>query len=142
MANKSNQNEKMNSGEMALVGAGIAAVAAGAYFFFGPDGKKHQKKMRGWMVRMKGDVLERLEEAQEVSEPIYHEIVDTVAKTYEVAGKIPHEEILGLASDLKKQWRTIKRTAFAPKKQGQKKTTTSRSKTTTTKTRSKKTSKR
>jgi hypothetical protein len=141
MAHTSKQNDGMNKKEMAAVGAGIAAVAAGAYFFFGPDGKKHQKKMRGWMVRMKGEVLERLEEAQEITEPMYHEIVDTVAKTYEVAGKIPREEIVGLAGDLKRQWRTIKRTAFAPKKSA-KTTTSSRSKTTSTKTRSKKTSKR
>lgn len=142
MANTSKQNDGMNAKDMAVVGAGIAAIAAGAYFFFGPEGKKHQKKMKGWMVRMKGDVLERLEEAQEITEPIYHQIVDTVAKSYEVAGKIPKEEIVGLAGDLKRQWRTIKRTAFAPKKTAKKKTATSRTKTTSTKTRSQKTSKR
>lgn len=115
MANKAQQNDSSSDmGKMVAAGAGFAALAAGAYFFFGPEGKKHQKKMKGWMVRMKGEVLERMEEAQEFSQPIYNEIVDAVAKTQAVAGKVPKAEILALAEDLKRQWRTISRAA-APK---------------------------
>lgn len=106
----------MDNKEMAAVGAGIAAIAAGAYFFFGPDGNKHQKKMRGWMVKMKGDVLEKLEDARDVTEPIYNDIVDSVARTQAVAGKIPKTEIMALAMDLKKQWRTISRSVKGTKK--------------------------
>lgn len=109
-----NTNEGVDMKEVAAVGAGIAAIAAGAYFFFGPDGKRHQKKMRGWMVRMKGEVLERLEEARDVSEPVYNDIVDTVAKANAVAGKIPKAEILALAADLKRQWRTISKSSRGP----------------------------
>lgn len=142
MANKTEvKKDGMEAGQMAAVGAGIAALAAGVYFFLGPDGKKHQKKMKGWMVKMKGEVLEKLEEARDVSEPIYNEIVDTVAKTYTVAGKIPREEIMGLASELKKQWRTISRSAKASKKAPVKKSTASKSKSSTTKKSSSTTSK-
>jgi aminoglycoside phosphotransferase family enzyme len=106
----------VNAKEMAMVGAGIAAIAAGAYFFFGPQGKKHQKQMKGWMVRMKGEVLEKIEGAKEMSEEAYNEIVNTVARTHELAGKIPKEEIMALATDLKKQWRSIKKNASGTKK--------------------------
>ena len=118
MANKNSGRLGMDNKEMVAAGAGVAALAAGIYFFFGPDGKKHQKKMKGWMVRMKGEVLEKLEDAKEISEPVYNEIVDTVAKTYSVAGKVPREEIMALAQDLKRQWRTISRAqkASAPKR--------------------------
>ncbi|MDB5254049.1 MAG: Transrane(S)protein [Parcubacteria group bacterium] len=102
-------------GSMVAMGAGLAALAAGAYFFFGPDGKKHQKKMKGWMVRMKGEILEKLEDAQEVTQPIYNDIVDTVAKAQAVAGNIPKAEVLALAEDLKRQWKVITRSS-APKK--------------------------
>ena len=34
----------MSAGKMAAVGAGLAAVSAGAYYLLGPDGKKNQKK--------------------------------------------------------------------------------------------------
>ena len=111
MANNNGGNAGIDTKDMAAVGGALAAIAAGAYFFFGPDGKKHQKKMRGWMVSMKGEVLQRLEEARDVSEPIYQEIVDSVAKAHSVAGKIPKEEIMSLAMDLKKQWRTISKGA-------------------------------
>src|SRR4051812_21641427 len=97
--------------EKILIGAGVAALAAGAYFFRTDAGKKHAKKMRGWMDRMKGEVLEKIEEAGEVTEPVYREIVDTVANAQVVATKIPRSEILQLATDLKRQWNTIKRMA-------------------------------
>lgn len=102
-------------GDMATI-VGIAALAAGAYFFLGPDGKKHQKKMKGWMVKMKGEVLEKLEDMQDVTEPIYREVVDTVARAQEVNDKIPRSEILSLATELKRQWRTIKKSAGSDKK--------------------------
>jgi hypothetical protein len=96
-----------NNTQKALLGAGLAMAAAGAYFFLGPNGKKHQKKMRGWMVRMRGEVLERLEDAREVTQPVYNEIIDAVADTYVVANKVPKDEIMTLAGDLKKHWKAI-----------------------------------
>jgi hypothetical protein len=118
MAQQNSRKQTKNTsdmGSMAAMGAGLAALAAGAYFFFGPDGKKHQKKMKGWMVRMKGEVLEKLENAQEVTQPIYNDIVDTVAKAQAVAGNIPKAEVLALAEDLKRQWKVITRSS-SPKK--------------------------
>lgn len=102
-------NDNNTSAKLITLGVGVAALAAGAYFFFGPDGKKHQKKMRGWMVRMKGEILEKLEAAQEVTEPIYHKIVDTVAAAQALSGQVSKEEIDELADELKKKWRVISR---------------------------------
>ncbi|MES2214142.1 MAG: hypothetical protein V4465_02000 [Patescibacteria group bacterium] len=123
-----------NNQDKMMMGAGLAVLAAGAYFFLGPDGKKHQKKMKGWMVKMKGEVLERLEEAKDVSQPVYDDIVDTVAKANAVAGKIPKSEILALASDLKRQWRSISRGSL-PKKAAKRpaRSTTQKPKTKTAK---------
>jgi|AAFX01.1.fsa_nt_gi hypothetical protein len=118
MANGKNSNKGMDSKEEVLIGAGLAALAAGAYFFLGPKGKKHQKQMRGWMVKMKGEVLEKLEEAKEITEPIYNDIVDSVAKTNAVAGKIPQAEIKALAADLKRQWRSLNRSLKGQRRSG------------------------
>lgn len=95
--------------EKVLIGATVAAVAAGAYFFSTQSGKRYSKKMKGWMVRMKGQVLEKLEEAENVTEPVYRQIVDTVADAEIVSSKIPRSEILQLATDLKKQWNVIRK---------------------------------
>ncbi len=112
---KGNRNSNDNKQESIIMGAGLAALAAGAYFFLGPQGKKHQKNMKGWMVRMKGEVLEKIEDAKEITEPMYNEIVDTVAKANQVAGKIPQAEIAALAMDLKRQWRTLNRSMMGNK---------------------------
>ncbi len=94
----------------AAIGAGIAAVAAGVYFFLGPNGKKHQQKFKGWMVKMKGEVIEKLEEVKDVTEPMYNKIVDTVAAAYTAQKNIPKAEIVALVSELKREWKNISKT--------------------------------
>jgi hypothetical protein len=102
--------------KMAIVGASIAGLAATAYFFFGPKGKQHQKHAKAWAIKMKGDVVEKLEKAREVSEPVYREIIDSVAAEYEKGAKASHEEISELAQDLKKHWKTISNSTRTVKK--------------------------
>ena len=91
---------------LGLIGMTVASAAA-AYFFLGPKGKKHQKQTKAWAIKMKGDVVEKLETAREVSEAIYHEIIDSVAAEYKKGAKGGSEEINALAQDLKKHWKTI-----------------------------------
>ena len=43
-------------------GVGLAAVAAGAHFLYGKDGATNRKKVRGWALKAKGEMLEKLEE--------------------------------------------------------------------------------
>ena len=90
----------------AVIGASAAALAA-AYFFLGPKGKKHQKQAKAWAIKMKADVVEKLENAREVSEPVYHEIIDSVAAEYKKGKKAGQAEIVDLATDLKKHWKTL-----------------------------------
>lgn len=113
--------QKKKSGSTAvkltLAGASLAGLAATAYFFLGPKGKTHQKHARAWAIKMKGDVVEKLEMARDVTEPIYHEIVDAVSKDYEKGMKAGKQEIEELASDLKKHWKTISATASGAKRE-------------------------
>jgi hypothetical protein len=112
------KQKSTGAGNVALAGAGIAALAVATYFFTGDRGVKNKKHLRGWAVRMKGEVLEKIEDAREVTEPIYKEIVDKVAKAQMVAGSIPKKEILELAEDLKKDWKVLTRTALGKSKKG------------------------
>jgi len=88
------------------IGAGLAALAA-AYFFLGPKGKKHQHDAKSWASKMKKDVIAKLRQARDVTEPAYNEIVDTVAKKYEKGKKAGKDEVRLLAQDLKKHWKII-----------------------------------
>ena len=39
------KNEKI-TGKIVAIGSGVAAVGAGLYYFLGPKGKQHQKKVK------------------------------------------------------------------------------------------------
>ena len=52
---------KSNVVKLAVVGASLAGIAATAYFFFGPKGKKHRQHAKAWAIKMKGEVIEKLE---------------------------------------------------------------------------------
>lgn len=101
------QKKGSSAGKMVAVGAGLAALSAAGYFLFGPNGDKNRKKARGWMLKMKGEIVEKMEMAKEMSEPVYHQIVDTVATQYAKTGNATKEEVAELAKDLKKHWKLI-----------------------------------
>lgn len=117
MEKKTTKKSGSNAAEMIVLGASLAGLAATAYFFLGPQGKKNQKHAKAWAIKMKADVIEKLETAREISEPVYHEIIDSVAAKYEKGMKASQEEISELARDLKKHWKTISNTARSAKRQ-------------------------
>ncbi len=99
------KNNTSNAGKVIAIGAGMVALAAAGYFFLGPNGKKNQKAARGWMIKMKGEVVEKIEKVKDVTEDTYHNIVDTVAKSYVASGG--KDEVAKLAKELKSHWKSI-----------------------------------
>jgi len=93
------------------VGAGlVAAAAAGAYFLFGTEhGVKTQKKIRGWAVKAKGEVMDKIEDMKEVTEENYYNTIDTVVGKYKKLKKVQGTEVDALIKDLKKHWKNIKK---------------------------------
>lgn len=106
--------------ELSILGASLAGIAAGSYFFLGPKGKANQKHAKAWAIKMKGDIVEKFEKAKEVSEPIYHEVIDSVAANYKKGMKATHEEIDEVTADLKKHWKTISKSVKGVKKTAKK----------------------
>ena len=104
-------NSSSNSLKLAIISASLAGLAATTYFFLGPKGKKNQKHARAWAIRMKADVIEKLEMARDVSQSTYNEIIESVAAEYQKGKKASGNEINSLAKDLKKHWKTISRGA-------------------------------
>jgi len=102
---------------IAVLGAGAVALAASTYYFFGPEGKIHRQRAAGWMVKMKGEIIEKISEAQEITENSYHEIVDSVLASYVQSGKVTGPELEKFAKNLKGQWKQIlKKLPKKPKK--------------------------
>jgi len=111
------KTNKSNTVKYAVIGTSLAGLAATAYFFFGPKGKKHRQHAASWAIKMKGEVVEKLEKAREITEPIYREIIDTVAKEYKKGKKASQPEIEALARDLKKHWKSMSKLAVAAKRE-------------------------
>ncbi|KKW10917.1 MAG: hypothetical protein UY50_C0024G0007 [Parcubacteria group bacterium GW2011_GWA2_49_9] len=101
--------------KLGIIGASIAGLAA-SYYFLGPDGKAHRTHAKAWAIKMKGDVVERLEKAKDVSESVYHEIVDSVAAEYTRGKKAGEREISALAEDLKKHWKSLSHSVKSAKR--------------------------
>ena len=112
--------KKQTSTAPALVAGitGLAAAAiAGSYFFYGKDGAKHRKHIKSWSLKAKGDVVEKIEKAKELTEETFHQAVDAAVAKYGKVKNVTPEELELFAKDLKKHWKDIKKEiAPAPKK--------------------------
>lgn len=111
------KNINHGSGKMKLfvLGASLAGLAA-AYFFLGPKNKKNLENTKSWAIKMRGDVIEKLEQVRDISEAVYGGIIDSVATKYEKSLKSNSKEIRELAQDLKTHWRVISKSVEAKKK--------------------------
>jgi hypothetical protein len=105
------QHKTTNSGSILAGIAGLTAAAIGAYYLYGhKDAQKNRSKVRGWMLKAKGEVLEELEKAQEVTESAYMSALDTVARKYNELKNIDPEEFADFMTEMKGHWSGIKKT--------------------------------
>jgi len=97
-----------------------AATAAGAYFLYGSkNASKNRKKIKGWTLKAKGEVLEKMEAMKNIDEANYKRIVDTVATKYKKLKTVSTKEAESLAKELKAQWKEIHK-EVSPKKKAEK----------------------
>lgn len=92
---------------MVAVGAGVAALSAGAYYLMGPNAKKHQKKAKSLMVKMKKQVASKIKKAKVVTTPLYNSAVDKVSAEYARQYKAHEAEIKAFARNMKGQWKDM-----------------------------------
>lgn len=106
-----NENERISGAKKGmLIGAGIASLAAGAYFLYGSKGApKNRKKIRGWTLKAKGEVLEKLESLAHVSEEMYHNAVKEIADKYKKLKHIDASEIEEFTTEILAYWSKIKK---------------------------------
>lgn len=109
------QTKGVGAKQVIGVGVGVAALGAAAYLLFGPNGKKNRKNIKGWAVKMKGEIIEKFEETKELTEPIYNEIIDKVQQKYAKMQSIDKKELEETVAEIKKNWKAIKK-GSVPKK--------------------------
>lgn len=95
------------------VGFGITAAAvtaAGAYFLYGSkNAPKNRKKVKGWVLKAKGEVLEALEKAEEITEDEYNNIVETASDAYAGVKNASASEIKEFKKEMKDHWATLQK---------------------------------
>lgn len=105
--------KKKNYGAIkSTVAVGVAlAAAAGAYFLYGTkEGRKQKKKIQGWAVKAKGEVLEKLEGMKDVNEATYKQVVASVLSKYKKLKKDHSKEIDAVSKELVGHWKNLKKT--------------------------------
>lgn len=121
MVKKVEEKKGVSAKTVIGVGVGVAALSAAAYVLFGPDGKKNRKAIRSWSVKMKGEIIEKFENAKELTEPVYHKIIDEAKAKYAKLKNVDPAELEATVSEIKRHWKAIKKEAIGGKKAAPKK---------------------
>ena len=97
-----------NRNKLIGAGVGIAAIAAaGVYFLYGKRGAKNREMIAGWALKMKGEVLEKMEKLKEIDREAYHRLVDETALRYGRVKRVSASELKHVAKELKGAWTHI-----------------------------------
>ncbi|MBP6857742.1 MAG: hypothetical protein KBC11_00905 [Candidatus Pacebacteria bacterium] len=107
MVAKKTTKKSSNVGKVVAIGAGVAALSVAAYMLFGPNGKKNQKSLKGWAIKMKGEIIEKLETVKDVTAPVYEKIVSEVAAKYAKLKHIDAADLEAEVATLKKHWKAL-----------------------------------
>lgn len=90
------------------IGVGLTAAAvaaAGAYFLYGSDAApQNRKKVKGWMLKAKGEVLEALEKAEHMTEAEFQSVVEKVLATYTKAQTLSKKELKDFKAEMAGNW--------------------------------------
>lgn len=122
MAKKMMANKGMIAGGVGLAAASVAALAGGYLLYGAKDAAKNRKKVKGWMLKAKGEILEKIEGMQEVTEDKYHDVVEMVSKKYSGLKNVDAADLTALINDAKKHWKVMhKSLTGSPKKKPTKK---------------------
>jgi hypothetical protein len=126
MTTKNTKNDKITGAQKVGIGVGLTAAAvaaAGAYFLYGSQSaSKNRKAVKSWALKAKAEVLERLEQAKEMTKDEYESLIGNVVGAYAGVQNITKSELKNFASEMKEHWKAIEK-ATKPKKKVVKKTT-------------------
>lgn len=100
------------------IGLGAAAVAAaGAYFLYGSkSAAKNRKQVKSWALKAKAEVLEKLEDASEMTQKEYDTLIKSVTGAYSGAKNASKKDLVEFSKEMKDHWKSIEKAAAPLKK--------------------------
>jgi hypothetical protein len=123
MAAKKKSNVSNNQAVGIGVGITAAAVAAaGAFFLYGSkNAAKNRKAVKSWTLKAKAEVLEKIEQAKDMTKEEYEQLIDTVSGAYKDVKNASKVDLSTFKKEMKEHWSNIAKTAIGPKKPAAKK---------------------
>lgn len=113
MAAKKVAKKSLTANEKVGLGIGLTAAAvaaAGAYFLYGSKkAPQNRKKVKGWTLKAKGEVLEALEKAEKISQDEYGELVASATKAYGTVERATKGEIKDFQSEMIEHWNDLQK---------------------------------
>ena len=99
------------------IGVGLttaAVAAAGAYFLYGSkSAPKNRKKVKGWALKAKGEVLEALEKADKITQGEFNNLVEGAVKTYSKVEKLSKSELDEFKKEMGDNWNGLVKSGVA-----------------------------
>ena len=103
----------MNTAQKVGIGFGLTAAAvtaAGAYFLYGSkQSTQNRKKVKGWMLKAKGEVLEALEKAESITEEEYKALVETASGAYSTMKNATAGEVKDFKKEMGEHWAKLQK---------------------------------
>lgn len=121
MAQKKAKTGRDDISTAAKVGIGFgltaaAVTAAGAYFLYGSkQSTQNRKKVKGWVLKAKGEVLEALEKAETITEDEYRALVETACGAYGTVKSATAGEVKDFKKEMGDHWATLQKTKVVKK---------------------------
>jgi len=114
MAQKKNQ-KGISTAEKVSIGVGLTAAAlgaAGAYFLYGSkNAPKNRTKVKGWMLKAKGEVLEALEKAEAITKDEYTALVEAASMAYGTVKKATTGEVKDFKKEMYEHWDKLQKSS-------------------------------
>jgi hypothetical protein len=126
--------KKLSTTQKVSIGVGLTAAAvtaAGAYFLYGSkEAAQNRKKVKGWVLKAKGEVLEALEKAESITEAEYNALVESATGVYGTVKSATAGEVKDFKKEMHDHWVKLQKSnvvkkltsmkASAPKKAAKK----------------------
>lgn len=120
MAKNNSKNDGLSGGEKVGIGVALTAAAvaaAGSYFLYAsPNAAKNRKKVKGWTLKAKGEVLEALEKAGKMTAEEYQTLLDGVVAGYSQMKSASKADVNDFKKEMMANWQKIAKQAMGAKK--------------------------
>lgn len=105
------KKDQVSNAQKLGVGVGLTAAAvaaAGAYFLYGSkDAPENRKKVKSGILKAKAEVLEVLENAKEITEDEFRDVVDSVATTYASVQSLSKKDLSDFKKEMRENWQDL-----------------------------------